>query len=139
MNDKFKTPGGKRWGTDAMRRAERHFRQHVDTPHNRKARRSCRIVRQPCFFCVEHARKGGYPREEHLFPAPFHHLSYAPGEEFRGVWCCDSHHRKVDHGDLAVPLRAIRDYSSDVGVVARAGARGPRKTSVAAVAEEVPF
>lgn len=136
MNDRFKTRDGKRWGSDAMRRAQRHFRQHVDTPHNRKVGRSCRIKREPCFFCVEHARAGGYPREEDLFPTAFHHLSYAPGEEFRGVWCCNSHHRKVDHGALTLPVRAVRDYSSDVGVVARAGARGPRKV---AVVEGVPF
>jgi hypothetical protein len=114
-----------------MRRAERHFRQHVDTPSNRRAGRSCRIVRQPCFFCVEEERAraaaGGVADESRLFPAPFHHLSYTPGEEFRGVWCCDKHHRQIDHGPLRIPLRAVRDYSSDVGVIARVGARGPRQ------------
>lgn len=113
MNDNFLTKQGERYGGDDMRRAQRHFRQHVDTPHNRKAGRSCRIVRQKCYFCLLEKPQ----MEPYLPPAPFHHLDYK--HPFRGVWCCDSHHRKIDHGSLEVPKDAIRDYTSDVEVVAR--------------------
>lgn len=138
MNDRWQK-NGERWNRAAKIRVARLFRAHVDTPANRGAGRSCRIVRQPCWFCVEHARAGGYPREEHLPLAPFHHLDY--GRPFYGVWACDSHHRQIDHGSLRVPVKATRDYSSDVALVSKPGLLREEQAlpTTVTIREEAPF
>lgn len=128
MNDRWKTKKGARWNRAEKIRVARMFRHHIDTPYNRAHNKSCRIKREPCFFCVQNARAGGYPREEHLPFAPFHHLDYR--RPFYGVWACDSHHRQVDHKTLYVPVKATRDYTSDVMIVAKVGLRrAERRTS----------
>lgn len=42
----------------------------------------------------------------------FHHLDYK--NPFLGVWCCFSHHRKIEHGSVTVWKRDIWDYHSVV-------------------------
>jgi hypothetical protein len=119
MNDRWQRDGG-RWNSDEKIRVSRLFRHHVRTPSNPLGR----IHRESCWFCVQNALKGGYPRLEHLPPVAGHHVDYA--RPFRVVWCCESHHRQVDHGTLQVPQRAICDYSSLV-VVRPGGRREARK------------
>lgn len=141
MNDRWKTKEGSRWNKAKRIRAARLFRAHVDTPHNRKVNRSCRIQRERCWFCVQNARAGGYPQEKHLPLAPFHHLDY--DRPFLGVWTCDSHHRKIDHGALRVPQKAMRDYTSDVALVSKRGLLSEVRRTAALRAtgtdSEVPF
>lgn len=126
MNDQWLKKDGTRWNSAEKDRATRLFRAHVDTPSNRRKGRSCRIRREPCWFCLQNARQGGFPQEEHLSLESFHHIDYS--KPFRGIWACTKHHRQIDHGALRIPLKAVRDYTSDVEVVARHGLRheGPR-------------
>jgi hypothetical protein len=76
-------------------RASRRFRHHVRTQSNPNGR----IEREPCYFCGEAPTQAHHP--DHAYP-------------YRVVWVCLSHHRMVDHGALAVPEAAIRDYISVV-------------------------
>lgn len=112
MNDRWKTKEGKRWGRADRDRATRLFRAHVDTPSNFRAGRSCRIKRQPCYFCVQEvlAKHGRSASIEHLPLVDAHHVNY--NHPFAVAWTCVSHHRKIDHGALRVPRRAIMDYTS---------------------------
>ncbi len=112
MNDKWKTKEGKRWSKADRDRATRLFRAHVDTPANFRRGRSCRIKRQPCYFCVREllGREGPHAPIDRLPLGDAHHVDY--GCPFVVVWTCNSHHRRVDHGALRVPRKAIMDYTS---------------------------
>lgn len=116
MNDRWQL-SGRKWNSAERQRIARRFRHHVRTSSNPRGR----IHRELCFFCVENALTGGYPRLEHLPLAAAHHIDYA--RPFVVVWCCDSHHRKIDHGALCVPLKAICDYTSLIETVAKYGKR----------------
>lgn len=124
--------GGGTFSSQEMRRVQRLFRAHVAMPSNPLGR----IVRRTCWFCTVNALKGGYPRLEHLPPAPFHHLDYA--RPFLGVWCCDSHHRQIDHGALRVPLRAVCDYTSLIEAPGVAK-KGLRRAAKVVQLHAVPF
>lgn len=125
--------GGGTFSSQEMRRVQRLFRAHVQMPSNPMGR----IVRQTCYFCRLTAMRGGYPHLEHLPPAPAHHVDYA--HPFKVVWCCDSHHRQIDHGALRLPLKAICDYTSLIEApgVAKKGLR--RAARVVRPAEDCPF
>lgn len=118
--------GDARWNPRQRQRVEEAFRRHVRTP--RKNPRG-RIQRQPCPFCVraEIVRLSGeYSRSSAVRIATddvracdsqFHHLDY--NNPFLGVWCCNSHHRKIEHGTVSIHKRDIWDYSSVVAPLLR--------------------
>lgn len=134
MNDRWQK-SGTRWNQRDRIQVARLFRHHVRTPSNPRGR----IHRECCWFCLETARRGGYPLAEHLPLAPFHHIDYA--RPFVGVWCCDKHHRMIDHDSLRVPARAIHDYTSLIEAPG-VGRRGGRRNNVIPfkrAGSDVPF
>ncbi len=99
MNDRWIRPDGARWNAADRVRVSRLFRGHIDTPSNRRRGKSCRIQRRTCFW---------HPDVE----AEAHHIDYA--KPFVVVWAglkCGCH-RKIDHGTLKIPRKAIFDYTS---------------------------
>jgi hypothetical protein len=116
MNDRWTTKAGKRWNKTERDRVSRRFRYHVRTTSNPRGR----IHREGCFW---------HPEVE----AEAHHIDYT--KPFVVVWAGGSCgcHRRVDHGSLKVPKKAIFDYTSLVSVVARPGGQrhGPVKDSKA--------
>lgn len=128
MNDQWTKSDGTRWNPADRVRVARLFRAHVDTPSNRARRRSCRIVRQPCHW---------HPDE----PGEAHHIDYE--KPFVVVWVglrCGCH-RKVDHGAVKIPKRAIWDYTSLIEGpygVAKMGLRVDESRSTACVCGKRP-
>lgn len=110
MNDRFLKSDGTRWNSADRARVARLFRAHVDTPSNRRTGRSCRIVRRGCFW---------HPEVE----AEAHHVDYT--RPFIVVWVGTSCgcHRRIDHGSLKIPQKAICDYTSLIEGVAKHGLR----------------
>lgn len=107
MNDRFKRKDGKRIYDSERERATRFFRGHIFTPKNPRGR----IVRLLCQFCK--------PNEQTSI-SQFHHPDYK--RPFFGVWCCESHHRQIDHGSLIVHPSKWCDYASLVENILRPGA-----------------
>jgi hypothetical protein len=99
MNDRFLTSTGARWNRLDRIRAERLFRAHVDTPSNRRAGRSCRIIRLPCHWHPEIVGEA-------------HHIDYTRPFVVAWVGGICGCHRRIDHGSLKIPRRAIYDYTS---------------------------
>jgi hypothetical protein len=124
----------RKWNTRRRTQVAALFRHHVDTPCNRRAGRSCAIIRQPCWFCLQEEIETialALAEDPEYIPAAlrngqFHHQTYR--RPFYGVWVCYSHHRMVEHGSIEVPLEATRDYLPAVRPHLRpyhAGARNP--------------
>lgn len=91
----WKTKDGRRWQQSERVRVARRFRGHVRTPSNPRGR----IHRESCHW---------HPDVE----AEFHHIDYA--NPWRGAWLgltCGCH-RRVEHGTLRIPAKAIWDYTS---------------------------
>ena len=98
--------GDARWNSRDRQRTEERFRRHVRTP---KKNPDGRIERQPCPFCLREYLPGLAPQDDRI---QFHHLDY--GNPFLGIWCCNSHHRKIEHGTVSVLKKDVWDYSSVV-------------------------
>lgn len=90
--------GDARWNKAERRLVEDIFRRWVDKPS-----KPGRIHREGCPFCRRE-------RKSQCTASEFHHLSYR--NPFRGVWCCNSHHRKIEHGTVKVREMDIWDYRS---------------------------
>lgn len=110
--------GDARWNPRDRQRVEEQFRRHVRTPEKNP---NGRIHREPCPFCTREGRpvlvefvKGV---EAYVPRTEFHHIDY--NNPFLGVWCCNSHHRRIEHGSVTVRKRDIWDYSSVVAPLLR--------------------
>ena len=104
--------GDARWNSRDKQRVEEQFRRMVRTPKNPGGR----IRREPCPFCVREYLPGMVPDRD----SQFHHLDYR--NPFLGVWCCNSHHRRIEHGTVTVLKKDVWDYSSIVAPLLRPGA-----------------
>jgi hypothetical protein len=110
MNDKW-AKDGKRWHIRERDRVAERFRSHVRTPSNPKGR----IVRENCTLCAkENKEKRGEA----------HHPDY--NYPFKVAWLCFGHHRKVDHGALALTERDFWDYTSLVAPLLKPRLEGNR-------------
>lgn len=65
-----------------------------------------RIHREPCPWCPA----GAEPAKSEA-----HHISYR--NPFKVVWCCFSHHRKIEAGSVKVFKKHVWDYKSVVILV----------------------
>ncbi len=111
--------GDARWNPRMRQRVEEQFRRHVRTP---RANPDGRIERQPCPFCVRELFRSDCHDMIHIveaaaFKSQFHHLDY--NNPYLGVWCCNSHHRRIEHGSVTIYKRDIWDYSSVVAPLIR--------------------
>ena len=100
-----------RWNNAERDRVSRMFRHHVRNPSHPRGR----IHREACHW---HPNVVGEA----------HHLDYA--HPWRVVWAGGEEcgcHRRIDHGSLKVPQRAIWDYSSLIEAVAKPGLRRTKR------------
>jgi hypothetical protein len=94
---------GRRWYSSPQMRAARLFRYHVNT---RNYNPRGRIHRELCAFCKI---------DDQLTPSQAHHIDYS--RPFVVVWCCQSHHRKIEYGTVEIKKWMIHDYTSLVASV----------------------
>jgi hypothetical protein len=116
---------GKRWYTSERVRVTRLFRYHVNTKSNPRGR----ILRMLCAFCL--------PNKQ-ITISQFHHVDYK--KPFRGVWVCESHHRKIELGTTKITEHKICDYTALVAPLLRpATSVAMRASHVKKIKEPVPF